>query len=195
MTKNELNLLAEVLRASKGTHPVLCNNTWNGFEAGQTYQAEINQQGEVFANDRHGIPTSIVSACTFFQLASELQRVPTTEEKTVALKKMNAAKLRELGVYLTLERGNFGAGQIVQWIPGMCNRSLPSRKALMYVVEQTEPVLGKHNGEAADPNAMELVDLRVACMATSPRDDEECIVEVLVDSRRVQLWGNDGQQA
>lgn len=189
MTKNDLSLLAEVLRASKSTHPILCNNTWNGFEAGQTYQAEINNAGEVFANDKHGIATSITSACTFFQLASELQPAPTAEERDAERKEANVAALRELGAHLTVERSSFGAGQIVGWIPGMCNRQLPSKNALMYVVEQTEAVLAKPNGDASNPNDMDLVDLRVACMATSPRDDEQCIVEVLVDSRRVQLWG------
>lgn len=190
MTKNDLSLLAEVLRASKAPHPITCVTTWNGFEAGQTYQAESAELGGVFAKDKDGIPTGITAnSCNFFELANTLPVVPTEAEKIAARKLENAAKLRDLGAYLTLERGTFGAGQTVEWIPGMCNRALPSKNALMYVVEQTEAVLGKHNGDAADPNAMELVDLRVACMATSPRDDEECIVEVMVDSRRVQLWG------
>ncbi len=59
----------------------------------------------------------------------------------------------------------------------------------MYVVEQTDVVVNKPNGAAADPNDSELVDLRVACLATSSRDDESCVVEVMVDSRRVRAWG------
>lgn len=193
MTKNELALLADVLRASKGTHPITCTTTWNGFEAGKTYQAEINPAGvagEVFANDKDGIPTSIGSSCTFFELASNLPAVPTEQEKIATRKAVIASKLNELAIHLTLERGTYGAGQIVEWIPGLCNRRLPSENAVMYVVEQTDVVVSKPNGSAADPNDSELVDLRVACLATSGRDDESCVVEVMVDSRRVQLWGN-----
>lgn len=193
MTKNDLSLLAEVLRASKGTHPITCNTTWNGFEAGQTYQAEINTAGEVFANDKHGIATAITSNCTFFDVINGLPVAPTKEDRIAQGKEESAAKLNQLAVYLTLERGTYGPGQIVEWIPGLCNRRLPSNNAVMYVVEQTDVVVSKPNGSAADPNDSELVDLRVACMATSGRDDEHCVVEVMVDSRRVQLWGNNWQ--
>lgn len=191
MTKNDLTLLSEVLRASKGTHPIKCVTTWNGFEAGQTYQAEATANGAVFAHDKDGISTTIsASSCTFFELFSPL---PTEEDRTSQRKEENAAKLRSLAPHLTLERGNFGVGQIVEWIPGLCNRRLPSRNALMYVVVQTDAVLVKPDGEASNPHDIELVDLRIACLATSGREDEECVVEVMVDSRRVQLWGTNGQ--
>lgn len=189
MNKQDLYLLIEVLRANKGFHPLKCVVTWNGFEAGQMYQALYKNDNEVQASDKDGIVTPIgIHACTFFELASAL---PSKEDKIAQRKAENAAKLNELAIYLTLERGTYGPGQIVEWIPGLCNRRLPSDNAVMYVVEQTDVVVSKPNGSAADPNDSELVDLRVACMATSGRDDEHCVVEVMVDSRRVQLWGGN----
>ena len=187
MTKNDLTLLIAALHASKGTHAIKCTVTWNGFEAGQTYQAEYKSIGCVQAADKDGIMTNIgINACTFFELSGHL---PTEAEKTAQRKAENAARLNQLAVHLTLERGTYGVGQIVEWIPGLCNRRIPSDNAVMYVVEQTDVVVSKPNGSAADQNDSELVDLRVACLATSGRDDEACVIEVMVDSRRVRVWG------
>lgn len=187
MTKNDLNLLTEFLRAG-ATHPIKCNTTWNGFEAAMTYHAEL-ESGTACAKDKHGILTNIAPVIHFFDLANPLPAAPTQAEKIAQRKAESATKLNELAVHLTLERGTYGVGQIVEWIPGLCNRRLPSDNAVMYVVEQTDVVVSKPNGSAADPNDSELVDLRVACLATSGREDEHCVVEVMVDSRRVRVWG------
>ena len=187
MSRDDLNLLTEFLRAG-ATHPVKCNTTWNGFEAAMTYHAEL-ESGTACAKDKHGILTNIAPVIHFFDLANPLPAAPTEAEKIAKRKAENAAKLNELAVHLTLERGTFGAGQIVEWIPGLCNRRIPSDNAVMYVVEQTDVVVNNPRGSAASPNDSELVDLRVACLATSSRDDEPCVVEVMVDSRRVRAWG------
>lgn len=189
MSRDELNLLMDVLRASKATHPILCVVGWNGFEAGHTYQAECDAYG-LQAKDKDGITTSIgYNACAFFEVGAPVPAKPTAEEQLAEQQAQNAATLRQLGAYLTAERPTFNQAQLVKWIPGMCNRRIPSENALMYVIEQTNPQEVRQDGLKANPNDIELVDLRVAALACSARDDEQHIVEVMVDSRRVQLWG------
>lgn len=179
MTKNDLNLLLEFLRAG-ATHPVICNETWNGFESGMTYQAESPATGTISAKDKHGIPTNIAPVINFFDLAK-----PLPSQADIAADKRTEAgnKLIELSDHLLTERENFLPGQLVEFIPGMDNFK---DVKLFRVIEQVDVFVAKPDGNPWDSSHIELLDLRVAYIRTV-RDGTEFLLEGFIDSRRVRL--------
>lgn len=178
MTRNDLNLLIDAMRVSKGTYAIKCVTTWNGFEAGQIYHTELARDGAVMANDKDGISTAIgFNSCTFFELSSPL---PSQKDTLLAERRLYANKLKELSAHLlTDERDVFGAGELVEWKPGMCN--LNTQASVFCVVEQVEPFVAKPQGSPFDSGAIELLDLRVAFLHSDNR-----LNEIFMDSRRVR---------
>lgn len=176
MTKNDLNLLIEVMRNSKAPYAIRCTEAWNGFEKGLTYEAELATNGQLFAKDKDGIPTAINSVHAFFD---PVKALPTPEETAQAERKVTADKLRELASnFLTEERDVFGAGELVEWKPGMCNLNVNSN--VFCVIEQVEPFVAKPNGSPFDSAAIEVLDLRVAFI------HRDSLSEIFVDSRRMR---------
>jgi hypothetical protein len=180
MTKNDLTLLIEVLRTTNAPHAIKCVTTWNGFEAGQTYQAELNRVNEVFANDKDGIPTGITpSSCTFFELAAQL---PSPAETAADKRKDLANMLTELSDHLLTERVTYQPGQLVEFIPGMDNFK---NVKLFRVIEQVAEFQAFPNANPYNSQEIELLDLRVAYMHTIR--DQNYLLEAFIDSRRVRL--------
>lgn len=176
---------------------LLCTESWNGFIAGASYEAfpsMHNLRTVLAAHDKHSIITPITeSAAAFFEIDNGVQMDPvlSEEERRQQERQAIANKLCELGDFLLRERPQFHPRELLEWIPVMNNRRLPSAGAVMMVIEQLPvPTPVCSGGNLANPNDNELVDLRVACLATSSRDDEDCLVEVMVDSRRVRRWGS-----
>lgn len=180
MTKNDFALLTQTLGASKAPHPIRCTETWNGFEAGLTYQAEINAQREVYANDKFGIPTAIGSGCTFFELAIAL---PSPQDTARSERTGLSNKLIALSDHLLTERETYLPGQLVEFIPGMDNFK---DVKLFRVIEQVDVFVAKPDGNPWDSSNIELLDLRVAYIRTV-RDGTEFLLEGFLDSRRVRL--------
>ena len=176
MTKNDLSLLIEVVRNSKAPYPIRCTEAWNGFEKGLEYQAELAPNGVLVAKDKDGIPTSISAVFTFFD---PIKALPSPEETALTERKETAGKLRELAAhFLVEERDTFGAGELVEWKPGMCNLSF--KGDVFCVIEQVEPFVAKPDGSPFDISAIEILDLRVAFI------HRDCLSEVFVDSRRMR---------
>lgn len=180
MTRNELDLLIDVLRSSKAPFAIKCVTGWNGFEPGKTYQAELARDGAVLANDKDGIATPIgYNSCTFFELATPL---PSRAEAEADQRTELGNKLIELSDHLLLERENYKPGQVVEFIPGMDNFK---GVKLFRVIEQVEEFVAKSEGNPWDANHVELLDLRVAYISTT--HGGEFLLEGFIDSRRVRL--------
>ncbi|UZV40769.1 hypothetical protein 12Stean4476_00007 [Erwinia phage Stean] len=167
-----------------------CREGWNGFAAGQNYEA-IACGSALKAADDHGLDTRITEAAAhFFDVADgiELAVEQSEAEKLAAKQATNAVLLRERLALLVPPAEPFGKGEVLTWKPGLCNRRIPSENALMIAVETlAEPVAP---GETSDtPAGAEVLDLKIACIArNSGREDDTCLIELVIDSRRVQRW-------
>lgn len=180
MTRNDFDRLIDVLRSNNGTHAIKCITGWNGFEPGQTYQAELTRNGAVKANDKDGIATPIgYNSCTFFDLAVPL---PTPAETEADQRRVLGNKLTELSDHLLTERETFHPGQLVEFIPGMDNFK---DVKLFRVIEQVDQFVAKPDGEPWNSNHIELLDLRVAYVRTTR--DGDFLLEGFIDSRRVRV--------
>lgn len=170
---------------------LVCRESWNGFTAGQQYEACA--AGTVLvANDDHGLDTKITETVAhFFDVADgiELAVEPSEEESRAEREKASAAVLRERLAMFVPPATKFLKGEVLGWKPGLCNRRLPSEGALMIAVEHLDEPL-PNDESLSSANGLDVYDLKVACIArSSGRDDDTCMVEVVVDSRRVQRWG------
>ena len=171
-----------------------CRESWNGFTAGQSYLA-IACGSALKANDDNGLDTHITeNAAHFFDVeaGTELAQLPTDAEKVHQRKVRDATELAlSLHLFEQTTSRPFARYDVLEWKPGLCNRRLPSDNALMIVTEVL-PIAEKATEEApaSSPAGSDYVDLRVGVLACSAgREDDTCMHEVLVDSRRVQLWG------
>ncbi|AEY69651.1 hypothetical protein PEp14_00062 [Erwinia phage PEp14] len=170
--------------------PLTCREGWNGFTAGRNYEA-IACGGNLKAADDHGLDTLITEAAAhFFEVAdgTELAAELTEDEKHARYQVELAGKLRDRLALLVPPAEPFVKGEVLMWKPGLCNRRIPSEGALMITIETlAEPMTPDES--TSTPAGHELLDLKVAAIArNSGREDDNCLVELVVDSRRVQRW-------
>lgn len=193
MTKHELARALAAVQKSLAVR-LNCTETWNGFIAGSTYDAAATHhhgRWVLGATDGHGLLTPITeSAAVFFQLASEVPALLTGDEEAAAKLQQNRETLKTLYGTFTAPARQYKVGDFLEWIPGLCNRVMPSRRASMVVTEVLSPPASTPEKDPSSPDYSDVCDLRVACLAKHRgREDEDHLVEVCVDSRRVQMWG------
>ncbi len=170
-----------------------CTETWNGFNAGTTYEAcATHQHGRwvLAATDSHGIITAITDgAAHFFEIVGELPEPPTEDDIEADRRANDQRQLSDSIALFTPPAQPFKKGQYLQWKPGMCNRNLPKSHQAMIVTEVL-PAAIPADSDPVQPGGSDMCDLRVACLAYSRgREDDHQLIETLVDSRRVELWG------
>lgn len=179
------------------TISLICRESWNGFASGRQYEA-IAAGSKLKANDDNGLDTLISeSAAHFFDVDSaiELAQLPTPAEEAHQQQLTYATDLAH-SLYLLEEAPSrpFARYDVLEWKPGLCNRNLPSEGALMIVTEVlAQPEPNDASGNYGNPYRNDMVDLRVGVLASGRgrgREDEDTLLEVCVDSRRVRLWGS-----
>lgn len=185
MTKEDFELLGEVLFASKKPYTLLCNTTWNGFEAGQRYQADLLTEARplvVTAKDKDGIDTSLTRAFTFFDLMGVL---PSKSELEDEHRGQTNALLSELTGNLLRPYKQYQPGDMVEFIPGMENFG---DAKVFCVVKQMSPFQAFKDGNPFNSSQIEMLDLRVTYFHQTASGKRVC--ETHIDSRRVRRLGS-----
>lgn len=170
-----------------------CTETWNGFIAGNTYEAcATHHHGRwtLGATDGHGIITPITEgAAHFFEVVGDLPAPPTDDDIEAARRDRDRAQLETSIALFEPPAQPFKKGQYLQWKDGMCNRTLPKKHQAMIVTEVLAASIPA-DSDPVQPGGNDMCDLRVACIAYSRgREDDYQLIETLVDSRRVEPWG------
>lgn len=173
---------------------IACSETWNCFTSGTTYEAAAmyhHGRWVLGATDNQGLLTPITeAAAAFFTLTDSVPHRPSDEEVAASITRNTAEKLKAIAARFHHQDGPFKVGEIIVWKDGLCNRSLPSSAAPMSITEVLSSPVRDQSASPESPDYSDICDLRVAVLAKGRGREDDChLVEVCVDSRRVQHWG------
>lgn len=170
-----------------------CTETWNGFIAGNNYQAcATHHHGRwtLGATDGHGIITPITEgAAHFFEIVGELPAPPTDDDKQAERRAKESIRLEQVvAAFNQAPARPFRVGDLVEWKPGLCNRNFPTADAVMKITD-IPPLAEYGSKDKTEPNGNDPCDVLVAFLAKNRgREDDFHMIEIMLDSRRLQHW-------
>ena len=179
----ELNQLVAACTRDNTAVLLECQNSWNGFTAGNSYQAIVGRTAlgfRLIAADDDAIETPIDSdSCVNFVVVK--QGLPLTTTSNLDLLRDWTRRLMEP------EAVAFQVGDEVIWKDGLGNRNMPGPDAVMVVTAVlAEPIMSHGDNDSGNPYYREPLDVRVATITQPPRRKEKQLVEVYLDSRRLR---------